>query len=90
MTNERTFEPVFTTVALLHTVRRMVGDAFRWNDPPYEYEYVKPPIDILWGGSWLREMIDAGAPLREIKARMTDSVTDLVEARAEVLLYQRS
>lgn len=89
VTNERTFAPVFTTVALLHTVRQMVGDAFRWNDPPYEYEYIKLPIDILWGGSWLREMIDAGAPLTQIHERMESSVADLKAAREEVLIYPR-
>ncbi len=33
---------------------------FAWRQPPYEYETVKLPIDILSGGMDLREAIDAG------------------------------
>jgi len=31
-----------------------------WNDPPYEYEYTKLPVDILSGGSHVRHAVDAG------------------------------
>ncbi|MEQ1932926.1 MAG: hypothetical protein ABL962_03470 [Fimbriimonadaceae bacterium] len=30
-----------------------------WKSPPYEYEYVKMPIDILWGSTALREAVES-------------------------------
>lgn len=43
------------TVHLLAAIWRRWPDHFRWLPPPYEYEYVKPPIDILSGDARLRE-----------------------------------
>lgn len=49
-----------TMVAVLATVARLWPEPFKWLPPPYEYETVKPPIDILSGSSRLREAIDSG------------------------------
>lgn len=54
------FCPVSTYVTLLSAVRELVPDLVLWRDPPYEYEHEKRPIDILAGGTQLRETIDAG------------------------------
>ena len=40
---------------------------FAWRQPPYEYETVKLPIDILSGGTALREAIDAGLTLESLE-----------------------
>ena len=32
----------------------------RWNNPPYEYEHEKMPIDILAGGTHVRKSVEAG------------------------------
>lgn len=85
VTDAGEFRPVRTTVGILHTVARMWRDDYRWLDPPYEYEKDKLPIDILWGGSWLREGVDAGEPLQTIFQRMDDSAQDLVSATGSYL-----
>jgi uncharacterized protein YbbC (DUF1343 family) len=54
------FRPVLTAVTVLSVIRRCWPDVLRWKQPPYEYETVTLPIDILAGGPWLREGIDAG------------------------------
>ncbi|MBX3112209.1 MAG: DUF1343 domain-containing protein, partial [Fimbriimonadaceae bacterium] len=77
-----TFQPVRATVALLHTVRRLWPDAFAWQDPPYEYEHTLMPVDILWGGPWLREGVDAGTPLATLFERMDDSLADWAGPKA--------
>ena len=41
-------------------IARLWPEQFAWRQPPYEYETVKLPIDILSGGTTLREAIDAG------------------------------
>lgn len=46
----RSFE---LTVALVATAAKLFPE-FCWLDPPYEYEFIKPPIDILFGSDQLR------------------------------------
>ena len=70
VTDAGVFEPVFTTVAVLHTVRKVAGEQFAWNPPPYEYEQVKLPIDILVGSSWIREAVDSQTSLEHVRERM--------------------
>ncbi|MDO9693849.1 MAG: DUF1343 domain-containing protein [Candidatus Latescibacteria bacterium] len=66
VTDRRAFRPVLTAVAVLCAARALWPDDFRWKEPPYEYETVKPPIDILAGGRGLREGVDAGAAPRDL------------------------
>ncbi|MBS1709755.1 MAG: DUF1343 domain-containing protein, partial [Armatimonadetes bacterium] len=73
VTDPSAFKPVRTTVALLHTIKRLWPDDFLWLSPPYEYENDLMPIDILWGGSWLREGIDGGEPLQLLYDRMNNT-----------------
>ncbi|MFO0817791.1 MAG: DUF1343 domain-containing protein [Pirellulales bacterium] len=63
----RKVRSVSFTVELLRIVRQLYGNEFRWLPPPYEYEYLKPPIDILWGSPDLRTWVDAAtkSPLPE-------------------------
>lgn len=49
---------VALTAALIATAKRLAASQFQWLDPPYEYEYERPPIDILFGNSRLREFVD--------------------------------
>jgi uncharacterized protein YbbC (DUF1343 family) len=57
---------VRATVAILAACRRLAPTEFGWRPPPYEYEEVMPPIDILWGHDGLRTGIDDGASVDEI------------------------
>jgi uncharacterized protein YbbC (DUF1343 family) len=66
VTDPRSFRPVHTAVAILAAAKSLAPEAFAWRSPPYEYETVKPPIDILWGSDVLRTGIDRGLPADEI------------------------
>ena len=48
-----------TTLAVLACVRSLYPKDFAWLPPPFEYETVKMPIDILAGSDELRESLDA-------------------------------
>ena len=72
VTDRATFEPVLAAIAALQEVARQAGDRFEWRPAPYEYEMEKRPIDILAGNTWVREAIEDGTPLREVRARMGD------------------
>lgn len=70
VTDARAFRPYRTTLAILSAVKALWPREFAWRPPPYEYETVKMPIDILSGSSKLREWIDgvqvAAAPPEEL------------------------
>jgi uncharacterized protein YbbC (DUF1343 family) len=61
VTDPPTFQPVRTTAALIATIHRLWPGEFAWRDPPYEYESVKRPIDILFGNCMFREALERGA-----------------------------
>lgn len=47
--DRRSFAPLRTGLEILRLVRDGYPDDFSWNDPPYEYETEKLPIEILCG-----------------------------------------
>ena len=55
------------TVAMIACIAKLWPRQFAWRQPPYEYETVKLPIDILSGGPDLREAIDAGLTLESLE-----------------------
>jgi uncharacterized protein YbbC (DUF1343 family) len=61
VTDPQAFRPLRTTLALLTGIRRLWPKELAWRDPPYEYEKVKKPIDILFGNCTFREALDRGA-----------------------------
>ena len=66
VTDRAAFRPVTTAVALLKAAKEQAPDAFNWRPPPYEYEEVLMPIDILWGHDGLRKGLDAGVSVEEL------------------------
>jgi uncharacterized protein YbbC (DUF1343 family) len=89
VTDADAFRPVHTAVAILAAIQAMAPDDFAWREPPYEYETVKPPIDILWGGDGLRKGIGRGASVEEILASAPDECDAFARAVAPYLLYTR-
>lgn len=67
VTNASDFYPVLTTVAILEAVLQDSSVEFKFKDPPYEYETVKMPFDILSGDDSLRLALLDNKPLAEIK-----------------------
>ena len=66
VTDRAAFRPVLTAVAFLQVCRRLDPDRFAWREPPYEYEAVIPPIDILFGSDALRRSLDEDEPYTAI------------------------
>ncbi|MEL6822606.1 MAG: DUF1343 domain-containing protein [Calditrichota bacterium] len=87
VTDRTTFKPFLTTIALFREVRRLYPDKFRWNDPPYEYEYEKMPMDILSGNDWLRQAIDAGEDLLAMEERWQKEAATFDPIRQAARLY---
>ena len=88
VTDRHTFRPVLTGVTLLEAFAHQQAAHFAWRDPPYEYEYSRPPIDILAGSASLREDLDRGVTAAEIASGWTTGVDAFNRLRAEYLLHR--
>ena len=53
---------------------------FAWKQPPYEYEYQKLPIDILFGNAWMRPAIEALNPLEFFREAMREECAKFFSA----------
>jgi uncharacterized protein YbbC (DUF1343 family) len=85
--DRQTFAPVETGVALIAAFRAAGPDRFAWRDPPYEYEHLKMPIDILAGSSELREQIESGVSARDIARSWKPAVDAFKKTRDRFLIY---
>ncbi|HTM24070.1 MAG TPA: DUF1343 domain-containing protein [Vicinamibacterales bacterium] len=87
VTDRKTFRPVRVAVELLAEFHREAPQKTLWRDPPYEYERIKPPIDILYGSDRLRHGIDAGEDAASIAAAWTRDEDAFRKLRKRFLLY---
>ncbi len=80
--------PAFLVYALIiHHARRQAPSRFAWRDPPYEYEQVKRPIDILCGTDAVRHAIEADISPRKLAAGWKKEIAAFRKRRARYLLY---
>ncbi|MFZ0391379.1 MAG: DUF1343 domain-containing protein [Calditrichia bacterium] len=88
VTDPMVFRPVLSAVALLQQIFKLRLRQFRWNPPPYEYEYEKLPFDILAGNGWLRQMIENQADLKEISGQFKIELQAFEPLRNRYLIYR--
>jgi uncharacterized protein YbbC (DUF1343 family) len=87
VTDRKKFQPVRCGAAIIATAKRLCAGNFRWKEPPYEYEYELPPIDIISGSSALRETIDSGTDLRSLFEAWEEDEKRFRSERKPFLLY---
>jgi uncharacterized protein YbbC (DUF1343 family) len=87
VTDTRRFRSFGTGIRFLHTVKRLWPKQFRWASPPYEYETVKPPIDILCGTDRVRLAIDRGEDLRPLERSWRLPLQRFEDVRRRFRLY---
>ncbi|PID37996.1 MAG: hypothetical protein CSA65_00815 [Proteobacteria bacterium] len=87
VTDRAAFAPLRTGVALLATLQRCWPEAFGWRAEAYEFVTDRPAIDLLAGGTWLREGVCAGASLDELCAGWGAAERAFGARRRPFLLY---
>jgi uncharacterized protein YbbC (DUF1343 family) len=87
VTDREAFEPVAAGIAIVKTAFDMYGEAFRWKDPPYEYDYERNPFDLISGTSKVREAIERGDSLAAMTASWEAPLLQFRELRKRFLLY---
>ena len=60
---------------------------FKWKDPPYEYEYQRPPIDMINGGPLLRQWVENHGTFEQLRALEQDGLADFLKKRRRALIY---
>jgi uncharacterized protein YbbC (DUF1343 family) len=87
VTDRRTFPAFLAYLLLIHHARRQDPRRFAWRRPPYEYERVKLPFDILCGTDRIRRSIETGTSPRRLAAGWKRELAAFRRRRSKYLLY---
>ena len=87
ITDESALRSYKLVIAILAIVRKHWAQEFEWLPPPYEYEYEKPPIDILSGSDGLRLALENDVHPREVLDKHSGSGDDWLERAKSYLHY---
>ncbi len=85
--DSRAFRPVETYTALIALARRCDPDRFAWRTEPYEFVADPIAIDLLYGSSRERTLIEQGVDHRVIAACWRDDEAEFAAKRKEILIY---
>ena len=85
VTDRERFRPVETALHLLAQVKAAYGEHFGWREPWSPGGHY--PIDLLSGGSLVREYLDASRPVPELVGAWQRGLQDFIALRAEYLRY---
>lgn len=81
------FEPVITGAALVKTAYDLYKDDFKWKATPYEYVFDRNPFDVIDGATKLREQIQAGISIKDIRESWRSGLENFKSVREKYLLY---
>ena len=81
------FPAFLAYLLLIHHARRQDPGRFAWRLPPYEYEHVKLPFDILCGTDRVRKAIESGVSPKRLAAGWRKESAAFRKRRAKYLLY---
>jgi len=82
------YRPFRTSLALLKAVMDIFGEEFCWKEPPYEYEFNRLPIDLIFGDSSIRMSLEKGMDVEEILEGCYQELKEFLELRRPYLLYK--
>ena len=85
--NRDTFRPFQTYYELIRLAARLHPEAFQWQLPPYEFEYLRPPIDMICGSDRIRKAIDGNVPFPCIREDMEHDINAYAQVVRPFLLY---
>jgi uncharacterized protein YbbC (DUF1343 family) len=88
VTERSAFKPYYTTLALLAAIRELYPEQFTWRQPPYEYEMVRLPFDLLTGDDSIRQGLEKGMSATELEDSWQEDLAQFMEVRGEFLLYE--
>ncbi len=88
VTDRKKFNGFRTGIHLLQAIAASAPKYFAWKKPPYEYEHIRMPIDLIAGTSLLREIIEGGKPLKSLEQKAEQDVAAFKKFRKPYLIYK--
>jgi len=85
--NPNIYKPYQTSLALLRTIIETYRDKFAWKQPPYEYEFTKLPIDLIFGDSSIRPALEAGKKIEQLLKSCSEELDGFLKSRTPYLIY---
>ncbi len=87
VTDYKKFRPWRLGQYLVKKFKNHLGDDFKWNTSPYEYEDKKLAIDLINGSDKIRNWVDSKAGLTELLKLENIGRTTYLNQRKSVLIY---
>jgi uncharacterized protein YbbC (DUF1343 family) len=87
VTDAARFKPFAAYLALIAEARRQAPRHFRWRKPPYEFERVRLPMDLLCGGPGIRRALERGVPITRLEKSWRPDLVRFARERRPYLLY---
>ncbi len=81
------FRSFRTYYELIRLAARLHPEAFHWQPPPYEFEYLRPPMDMICAADTIRGAIDKNIPFSGIEGDIEREIHAYAEAARPFLLY---
>jgi uncharacterized protein YbbC (DUF1343 family) len=72
---------------LIRLAARLVPGKFKWQAPPYEFEFERLPIDMICGSDRIRKAVEKDIPFTRIRDDIERGIRDYAEAVRPFLLY---
>ncbi|MCU0235983.1 MAG: DUF1343 domain-containing protein [Acidobacteria bacterium] len=87
VTDRDRFRSFRTYYELIRLAARLHPEGFHWQQPPYEFEYLRPPMDMICGSEQIRKAIDKNIPFTGIRDGIEREIHAYAEAVRPFLLY---
>ena len=84
VTDRENFRSFRTYYELIRLAARLHPEAFHWQEPPYEFEYLRPPMDMICAADAIRKAIDKNIPFSAHPGRHRTRDPRLRRGRAAV------
>lgn len=89
VTDPGRYNPYFSTLEILKAVYACWPEQFRWKPPPYEYEHVKAPFDLISGDRQIRRCIEENASLDDLRTAWQPELKKFLDLGRRFYLYER-
>jgi uncharacterized protein YbbC (DUF1343 family) len=87
VTNPSEYKPVETALEIFDAIMETSPGELQFKQPPYEYERILMPFDILSGDSLMRETLEGRKSLKEEKERWSYDINEFKKEFAEFQAY---
>ncbi|MDR0355051.1 MAG: DUF1343 domain-containing protein [Deltaproteobacteria bacterium] len=84
---DKSFKPFLTALTVMEIIFRRWPGALQLKEPPYEYEFVRRPIDLILGRSSIFDALRDGEKAADICRSFEKELADFVRETKTIRLY---